>query len=315
MSKRLDQTIRNLIQERLEKWFSKREIARRLWMHPSSVCEEIKKNTRKWKPYLAKKAQMRAYQKHHMKRKKILKVRDIFWCEEFVRKELVQLVCPSNIVWHWNRLHPWYTISVPTLYHYLNSPYGRYYKQYLRGIRTNQKKRSSARKTMKSIIPFKVSIHSRPSYIGRRAISWHYECDLIMWTKTNKTCILTLVEMKTRFRIAVKCSSKSPEEIIRYLQLFVSLYHIKSLTFDNWVEFMLHYQLWIPTYFCDPYSSREKPQIERVNRDYRKFLPKKTNLDLVTQEQLDIITTILNNSPEGVLWYYTPQEAYTYLCT
>lgn len=315
MWKRLDQTLRILIQEWLEKWLSKRKIAYNLWIHPSTVCDEINKNTRKWKPYDPMKAQLRAYQKQHMKRKKTLKVREIISCEEFVRKELVELVCPSNIVWHWNRLHPWCTISVPSLYHYLNSPYWRYYKQYLRKIRTKQKKRSTARKIMKSIIPFKISIHNRPNYIWCRVVTWHYECDLIMWTKKNKTCILTLVEMKTRFRIAVKCISKSPEEIIRHLKLVVTLYKIKSITFDNWVEFMLHYQLWIPTYFCDPYSSREKPQIERVNRDYRKFLPKKTNLDLVTQDELDKITTILNNSPEGVLWYYTPQEAYTYLCT
>jgi IS30 family transposase len=312
--KHLDFTERNLIKDRLDRWISKREIARRLWRHHSTIDDEHHKNTKRWKEYCPEKAQHRAYVKAHMKRKSTLKVRLVMWLEEYISEHIKELRCPKTIAKRRSKEHPWYSISTPSIYAYLNSRYWKHLQQYTRSQRTKLRKRKAWRKRMKSIIPFKTSIHDRPVIISFRAVIWHYECDLIMWTKNNKTCILTLVEMKTRYIIAVKCNSKTPDEIYQKLKEIVKDYHIKSITFDNWIEFMKHNKLWIPTYFCDPYCSREKPQVERINRDIRKFKPKKSNLDLVTQDELDKIIIILNNTPNGVLWYYTPQEVRNHLC-
>jgi IS30 family transposase len=312
--KHLDSTERNLIKERLDKWLSKREIARRLWRHHSSIGDEIRKNTKKWKPYSPKNAEHRAYLKKHMKRRSILKARSTIWLEEYITEKMKLLRCPKTIAKRRSKNHPAYSISTPSVYAYLHSRRWKHLQVYMRSHRTNIKTRKAWRKRMKNIIPFKTSIHLRPAVIRSRVVSGHYECDLIVWPRTNKTCILTLVEMKTRHIIAVKCNSKSPEQVYQKLQRIVQQYHIKSITFDNGVEFMKHYKLWIPTYFCDPHCAREKPQVERINRDIRKFKPKKSNLDLVSQEELDMIVQNINNTPNGALWYYTPQEVWNHLC-
>lgn len=311
--KHLDSTERNLIKDWSEKWLSKREIARRLWRHHSTIDDEIRKNTKRWKLYSPKRAQQRAYIKKHMKRRSILKARSIIWLEEYITEKMKLLRCPKTIAKRRSKDHPAYSISTPSVYAYLHSRWWKHLQTYMRSHRTKLKTRKASRKRMKNIIPLRTSIHVRPAIVAAKIIIWNHECDLIMWLRTNKTCILTLVEMKTRHLIARKCNSKEPEEIYKQLDHLVKQYRIKSITFDNGIEFMKHYQLWIPTYFCDPHCAREKPQVERVNRDIRKFTPKKSNLDLVSQEQLDMIVSNINNTPNGALWYYTPQEVWNHL--
>jgi IS30 family transposase len=80
------------------------------------------------------------------------------------------------------------------------------------------------------------------------------------------------------------------------------------MTFDNDNWFARHYALWIPTYFCHTYSSREKWQVENANRGYRKFFPKKTELKNISQKDLDLATDYLNNLPMKCLSYLTPRE-------
>jgi IS30 family transposase len=92
------------------------------------------------------------------------------------------------------------------------------------------------------------------------------------------------------------------------LQKIIKDNNIKSMTFDNDNWFAKHYALWIPTYFCHTYSSREKWQIENSNRGYRKFFPKWTILKNISQDDLNEATNYLNNLPMKCLSYLTPYE-------
>jgi len=48
-----------------------------------------------------------------------------------------------------------------------------------------------------------------------------------------------------------------------------------------------------------------------MNRQIRRFLPKGTDLSLVTQEELDEIAYKLNNRPRRSLNYKTPAEVFS----
>jgi IS30 family transposase len=67
-------------------------------------------------------------------------------------------------------------------------------------------------------------------------------------------------------------------------------------------------ELNVDVYFCHPYHSWEKETNENTNGLVRRYLPKGTSLENVTQDDLDDIAWELNNRPRKSLQYSTPQE-------
>ncbi len=64
----------------------------------------------------------------------------------------------------------------------------------------------------------------------------------------------------------------------------------------------------IATYFADPYASWQRGTNEYHNSLLRRYLPKGTSFDSLTQEDLDDIVWEMNNRPKKVLGFATPQE-------
>jgi IS30 family transposase len=54
-------------------------------------------------------------------------------------------------------------------------------------------------------------------------------------------------------------------------------------------------------YFCHPYHSWEKGLVENTNRWIRQFIPKKTDLKLITNEELKNIEDWFNHTPKVCL--------------
>jgi len=97
------------------------------------------------------------------------------------------------------------------------------------------------------------------------------------------------------------------------MQRVFSAHPAKTLTLDNGMEFVKHEELKsrkVEVYFADPYSSWQRGSNENSNMLLRGYLPKKANIDELTQEDLDSIAEDLNNRPRKRLGYRTPAEAY-----
>ena len=63
----------------------------------------------------------------------------------------------------------------------------------------------------------------------------------------------------------------------------------KSITFDNGAEFARHYRLHslgFETFFCDTRSPWQKGGVENANGRLRRYLPRRTDLDTVSDEAL-----------------------------
>ena len=77
------------------------------------------------------------------------------------------------------------------------------------------------------------------------------------------------------------------------------------MTFDNGTEFALHYQLakrlGLKTYFCDAYAPWQKGGIENAIRRMRRQLPRKSDLAKISQNKLDQMIAIYNNTPRKCL--------------
>ncbi|MBK7357670.1 MAG: IS30 family transposase [Saprospiraceae bacterium] len=85
---------------------------------------------------------------------------------------------------------------------------------------------------------------------------------------------------------------------------------IRSITTDNDLAFANHHQLNIDVYFTNPYSSQEKGSVENRIGQLRRFFPKRTNFDEVSESQINKVEHLLNNRPLKMFNYKTPNEVY-----
>ena len=63
-------------------------------------------------------------------------------------------------------------------------------------------------------------------------------------------------------------------------------------------------------FYCDPYVSSQKPNIENLNKQLRLFFPKKSSIDKYTKQDIKQINYTLLNKPLKSLDSYTPKEAF-----
>ena len=63
-------------------------------------------------------------------------------------------------------------------------------------------------------------------------------------------------------------------------------------------------------FFCDPYVSNQKPNIENLNKQLRKHFPKKRSIDHLTRADIKNINSRLLRAPLHSLDNHTPQEIF-----
>lgn len=63
-------------------------------------------------------------------------------------------------------------------------------------------------------------------------------------------------------------------------------------------------------FYCDPYVSSQKPNVENINKQIRKFFPKGSSIDHLSIDQVKKHNTTLLNTPIRSLDSYTPKEAF-----
>ena len=63
-------------------------------------------------------------------------------------------------------------------------------------------------------------------------------------------------------------------------------------------------------FFCDPYVSNQKPNVENINKQLRLFFPKKSSIDKYSKQDIKQINYTLLNKPLKSLDSYTPKEAF-----
>lgn len=63
-------------------------------------------------------------------------------------------------------------------------------------------------------------------------------------------------------------------------------------------------------FFCDPYVSNQKPNVENINKQLRLFFPKKSSVDKYNKPDIKQINYTLLNKPLKSLDSYTPKDAF-----
>lgn len=87
-----------------------------------------------------------------------------------------------------------------------------------------------------------------------------------------------------------------------------------SITFDNDACFARHMllrgMLSATTYFCVAYTSWQKVGVENANGRIRRWLPRGTDLDAISEDDIEEIVMTIKLTPRKCLGYRSPVEAF-----
>ena len=87
----------------------------------------------------------------------------------------------------------------------------------------------------------------------------------------------------------------------------------RTLTLDNGTENAKHEiiteEIGVKCYFAHPYASWERGTNENANGLVRWYFPKGTDFAKITDEQITLVESLLNNRPRKCLGFRTPIEA------
>jgi IS30 family transposase len=156
----------------------------------------------------------------------------------------------------------------------------------------------------------RVGIENRPKEAEKREVFGHFEVDTIIG-KDHKGAIITLNERASGMLWMKKVESKDAEIVKEKLAEILDEIrpYLKSITGDNGKEFAGHQYItdeYCDFFFANPYSPWERGSNENLNGLIRQYIPKKSNFDDYTDEDIKTIQDKLNNRPRKRYNYETP---------
>lgn len=305
MSKNLTITQRSQIQAMLDHGYSKRAIADYIGCHRSSVYRELTKFSIDGK-YCYQAAQEQASRnmaRHHYKGPADTIV-------QMIEARIINDQWSPEQISNWMKKHGYAHVSHTWIYQHIDAD------KEQGGELANHLRRGSYSKEPREYrgkIANRVSIIERPEEVNARARLGDYEIDLIVGPK-NRGAILSIIDRVSRKCLLEKLTGKTASEVATGVIAALLPYKsfIFTITSDNGTEFTHHEEiakaLGIQYYFANPYASYERGSIENLNGLVRQYIPKGTDFNLISPEEIKVIEEKLNNRPRKVLDYWTPNE-------
>lgn len=297
---------------------SMRQIARGLCRAPSTISREINRNGGP-KRYRASAADQSAWDR--ARRPKLCYLAQNARLRRIVANKLAQDWSPEQIAGWLKRTHSddeTLHVSHETIYKslYIQSR-GVLKKELQKHLRTQrvfrQSKKYNTRGARRGQIIDGVPISERPPAIDGRAVPGHWEGDLI--AGSANTHIATLVERQSRFTMLIRVEGKDTKTVVKALTQQVKTLPRQlrqSLTWDRGMELADHKAFTMATdtavYFCDPQSPWQRGTNENTNRLLRQYFPKKTDLSIYSQAELNKVARRLNQRPRKTLGFETPAD-------
>jgi len=176
---------------------------------------------------------------------------------------------------------------------------GKKYKN--RSLKTDKRGQITGRK----------NIEERPKEVDKRERLGDLEIDTIIG-KDHKGAILTINDRSTGILWMKKLEGKDALKLAEATKELLADYqpYIKTITADNGKEFAAHQliseALNIDFYFAKPYASWQRGSNENLNGLIRQYIPKKTDFDTITDEDIKKITDELNNRPRKRYKFESP---------
>ena len=285
------------------------QIARALSRHPSTICREVRRNSRKDGGYRPSTADDFArWRRSRSRRNQRFTHTD--WA--VVLTYLKQEWSPEQIAGRLDkdgRLR----ISHESIYRFIwrDKRRGGSRFKFLRQAGKKRRKRYGAYDS-RGRLAGKRHISDRPSAADNRSHVGHWEIDTVLGA--GRPCIVTLVERRTGYLMIGKLHARTVAELNRAAIHLIKTapLPVHTITADNGTEFHgyehIEAQTGIRFYFATPYHSWERGTSENTNGLIRQYLPKRMSMNRVTQARCESIADRINNRPRKRLGYLTPME-------
>jgi len=161
-----------------------------------------------------------------------------------------------------------------------------------------------------------VLIDQRPPEVETRLLPGHFEGDLILGAG-NRSAVGVLVERTSRYTFLCHLPQKDATSVraafTRKLEALPAPL-LKSLTYDQGKEMAEHKRLaadlHLQVFFCHPHSPWERGTCESQNGRIRHYLPKGSDLSLVSHQQLSAYQEMLNERPRKILGWKSPAQCF-----
>lgn len=171
------------------------------------------------------------------------------------------------------------------------------------------------------------SISARPEEIDKREELGHWEMDSVMGKQgKSKSCLVVLTERMTRKEYIFKVPDHTAGSVVSVIEALEKEWGndfskvFRTITVDNGTEFSdcagMESSCLHPgtkrtkVYYCHPYSSWERGSNENLNKMIRRWIPKGTNFDSKTQEEVLSIQEWMNHYPRRIFGYRTSGELF-----
>ena len=221
------------------------------------------------------------------------------------------------------------TVCVATLYSYIDK--GVFLKLTNKDLPVKKNKKRGYKKVRKQQARAAAgdSIEKRPEEIDQREEFGHWEMDSVIGKRgVSKNVLLVLTERKTRDEIIFKLPDHTDEAVVAALDKLERRYGadmfkqiFKTITVDNGSEFadvnglersiLEEGEKRTHLYYCHPYSSWERGTNEVTNKMVRRKVPKGTNFDDKTDEEIEEIASWINGYPRRIHGYRSAGELFT----
>ena len=297
----------------LSEGLSLRAISQALGRAPSTISREIGRNALEsgvYRPHLADGAYM-------LRRQRKARLETDAKLAAYVTDRLTEGWSPEQIA---GRLHRGDERTLPTVS--TETIYGWIYRtgqkaarlwRFLTRRRARRKTRSG--RASRDRIAEKVHVSQRSDDADARETAGHWEADLVICKRSRP--ILVLHERKTRLTLMSRLAGKTAGETVAAMMAAFRRLDPRmrgSITFDNDTCFARHMllrgMLSATTYFCDAYASWQKGGVENANGRIRRWLPRGTDLDAISEDDIQEIAMTINLTPRKCLGYRSPVEAF-----
>jgi IS30 family transposase len=297
---------------------TQKDIARILGVAQSTISREINRNRRKIKirgatkngDYESSVAHHKAYVRRKYAKYQGKKINDNQSLENYIVDGLKKHWSPDEISGRMKYEQQLFYASKTAIYEWLYSSYGQKHCFYLYSKRFKPRKQNKGKKIKKTTIPNRISWKLRSEGAKNKTEYGHWQGDTVVSGKKtgSKVALSVIYEQKGKFVDVRRILNLKPTTNKNAINDMKQDKKVKSFLFDNGLENREYQKLNVPTYFCDAYSSWQKPGVENVNKILRWFFPKGCDINNYSEEYVKMVVDIINRKPRKSLGYKTAIE-------
>lgn len=223
-------------------------------------------------------------------------------------------------------------ISLPTVYRYISEkrvpiskmdlPYAVTYKKRKRKIKEYDYPNNKIDRTNRTYLDYLAYKKTRINEIT-------VQMDFLGSIKSDSKSILTLILPELHFVFLYIIENKNASKVVetfnsiekligfdKFHEIFPSILTDRDPSFSDIQGIEFSHEIGVQRtylFFCDAFKSNQKASVENMNKQIRKYFPKGKSIDRLSQEQVNLITKTMNESPLLSLEGHSPKEAFVLL--